>query len=58
MNTQDSVEIRALADSELDEVSGGFWNIVFRLAQGIGMALLENQQHNGRGTGTLRGLND
>ena len=56
MNTQDTVEMRELTATELEEVSGGFWTIVGRLAIGIGMALIENQQHNGSGTGTLRGL--
>ena len=56
MNTQDTVETRALADSELDGVSGGIWGLVARLAIGVGMAIIEGQQHNGEGSGKLKGL--
>jgi lactobin A/cerein 7B family class IIb bacteriocin len=45
--------VRSVTATELEEVSGGFWTIVGRLAIGIGMALIENQQHNGSGSGTL-----
>ena len=53
MNTQDTVEVRDLTDTELEEVSGGFWTILGRIAVGIGMTIIENQQHNGSGSGTL-----
>ena len=53
MNTQDTVETRELADSELDGVSGGIWGLVARLAIGVGMAIIEGQQHNGSGSGKL-----
>ena len=44
---------RELSTSELDEVSGGFLAILGRLAVGVGMAILEGQQHNGTGSGKL-----
>ena len=53
MDAQSKTEMRELTAADLDEVSGGFWTIVVRLAQGVGMAILEGQQHNGAGSGTL-----
>jgi len=50
MSTQETLEMRDLTASELDEVSGGFWHIVGRIAVAIGVAIFENQQHNGEGS--------
>lgn len=44
---------RELSTAELDEVSGGFLVILGRLAMGVGMAIIEGQQHNGPGSGKL-----
>jgi len=44
---------RELSTAELDEVSGGILPILGRLLVGVGMAIIEGQQHNGPGTGKL-----
>jgi lactobin A/cerein 7B family class IIb bacteriocin len=52
-NELKTAETHELTTAELEEVSGGFWTILGRLAIGIGMAIIEGQQHNGAGSGTL-----
>ena len=54
MNARETLEVRDLTATELDEVSGGVLGIVVRLAVGIGMTIIQNQDHNGgRGTITM-----
>jgi len=53
MNAHETNEIRELTATELEEASGGFWHILGRIAIGIGMTIIENQQHNGSGSGEL-----
>jgi hypothetical protein len=52
MNARETLEVRDLTATELDEVSGGVLGIVVRLAVGIGMTIIQNQDHNG-GKGTI-----
>jgi hypothetical protein len=49
MNTQETVEMRDLTATELDEVSGG--GIWVALGWLVLMHVLENTQHNGDGPG-------
>jgi hypothetical protein len=49
MNAHETNETRELTATELEEVAGGFWHILGRIAIGIGMTIIENQQHNGSG---------
>ena len=54
MTTIEKSNISTLTEAQLDEVNGGIWGIVARIAMGVGMTILENQKHNGRdGTITM-----
>jgi hypothetical protein len=50
--TIENSDNRPLTDAELADVHGGIWGIVGRIAIGIGMTIIENQNHNGR-AGTI-----
>jgi hypothetical protein len=52
--TIENSDNRALTDAELNDANGGILPILGRIAIGIGMTIIENQDHNGgRGTITM-----